>query len=63
MLISWFGIGSFLGGDVASDFMFLFFLGMRFSGVKLAYVASDKTDISVRIFPPLLLLVLVFLIY
>ena len=33
-----FGIGSFLGGDIASDLIFLFFLGMRFSGVTLALV-------------------------
>ena len=36
MLIFWFGIGYFLGGDIAAYFMFLLFLGMRFSGVTLA---------------------------
>ena len=29
-------IGYFLAGCVASDFMFYFFLGMRFSGITLA---------------------------
>ena len=48
MFIYWFGIGSFLGGDVASYFIFLFFLGMRFSGVTLSSVTSEKTDISVQ---------------
>ena len=50
MLISRFGIGNFLGGDVASDFIFFFFLGMCIYGVTLAPVTPYKTDISVRIF-------------
>ena len=47
--VSWFEIGSFLGGDVASDLILLLFLGMSFSGVILAPiapVAPEKTDRS-----------------
>ena len=39
VFVSWFIIGSFLGGDVANDLIFLLFLGMRFSGVVLALVS------------------------
>ena len=43
ILISWFVIGSFLGGDIASDLIFFFFLGMYFYGVTLSPVPPDKT--------------------
>ena len=49
MLIYWFGIGSFLGGDIASDFILFFILGMRFSGVTLAPITPNKTETSLRI--------------
>ena len=48
-----FGIVSFLGGDVASDFMFLFFPVISFYGVILALVSpvnQELTDRSVRSF-------------
>ena len=48
MLISLFEIVSFLGGDIASDFILFFFPGMRFSGVALAPITSDKKEISVQ---------------
>ena len=48
MLICGFGIGSFLGGDDASD-LILFFLGMRFSRVTLDPVPTDKKKTSVFI--------------
>ena len=40
LFFPWFGIGSFLGVDVASEFFFILSLGMRFSGVTLALVYS-----------------------
>ena len=48
---SWFGIVSFLDGDVVSNLIFLLFLGMLFSGATLALVYSvnpELTDISVQ---------------
>ena len=41
----------FLGGYVASDFIFIFFLGVCFPGVTLALVSPvnpESTNISVR---------------
>ena len=39
------------GGDIASDFVFLFLIGMRFSGVTISLVSPvnpELTDISVQ---------------
>ena len=49
MLISWFGIGSFLEGDIARDFILFSFLEIRFYGVTIATVPPDKIETSVRI--------------
>ena len=52
LFVSLFGIGFFIRGEVASYFMFIFFLGIRFSDVTLALVSPvnpELTDISVRI--------------
>ena len=46
--LSWFVIGSFLYGDVASDFIFIFFLGMRFFGVALALVSPVNPELTDR---------------
>ena len=59
IFLSWFRIGLFLGGDIARD-LFLFFIGMRFSGVTIALASPVipefvspfllyKTDKSVQI--------------
>ena len=48
VFLSWFGIGSFLGGDVASDFIFIFFLWMRFPGVTLALVSPVNPELTDR---------------
>ena len=45
----WFGIGSFLGSDVAIDFIFLFFPGMIFSGVTLALVSPVNPELKDRL--------------
>ena len=42
MLIPGFGIGSFLGGNVVGDLILFFFLRMRFSGITLAPVPTEK---------------------
>ena len=49
MLIPWFGIISFLGGDIAGDFILFFFLGMHFSVDTLAPVNTDKILTSAQI--------------
>ena len=50
VILFWFVIGHFLGGDVASYKVFLFFLGMCVSGVTLSPVVTvEKTETSVRI--------------
>ena len=46
VFLSWFGTGSFLGGDIASDFIFLFFLGMRFLGVTLDLVSPVNMELT-----------------
>ena len=51
VFLSWFGIGYFLGVDVSSDFMLLFFLVMSFSVVEIALLSPvypELTDKSVR---------------
>ena len=51
VLLPLFGIESFLFGDVTSDLIFLFYIGIRFSGVTLALVSPvtpEKTYTSVR---------------
>ena len=50
MSIYWFGIRSFIGGNIAGDFIFLFFLVIRFYGVTPAPVNTDKREAPVRIF-------------
>ena len=65
LFVSWSEIGSFLGGDIASNFFFSLFFGMRFSRVTLALASPVNTELidrSVRIFPPILLLVMVLMI-
>ena len=49
ILISWFGIGYFIGGDIAGNIIFIFFPGMRFSGVTQALVQPDRIETPVRI--------------
>ena len=49
LLLSWFGIGAFLGGKIAGDFIFNFFPGTSFNGVTLSPVTPDKMETSVRI--------------
>ena len=48
VFLSWFEIGYFLGGYVASDFIFLFFLGMCFSGVTLALISPVNPELKNR---------------
>ena len=43
------GIGSFLGWDVPSDFIFLFFLGKHFSSVALALVSHVNPELIDRL--------------
>ena len=53
LFLSLFVIVSFLVGNLASDFIFILFLGMRFSGVTISLVYPvnmELTDISVQIF-------------
>ena len=49
LVISWFVIRSFIGRDIAGDFILLFPLGIRLSGVTIAPV-PDKIETSVGIF-------------
>ena len=46
--LTWFGLGSILGGDIGSGFIFIFFLGTRFSGVTLALVSPVNTELIDR---------------
>ena len=48
MVLSWFGIGSFLGGGIDGDFILLFSIGIRISGLTLTPV-PDKRKTSVGI--------------
>ena len=59
IFLSWFGVGSFLGGDIARNFIYFFFFGMSFYGVTLDLVprikpeliipvATNKADIPIR---------------
>ena len=48
VFLSWFGIVSFIGGNVASDFIFLFFLGMCLYGVTLALVYPVNPELTDR---------------
>ena len=57
IFLSLFGIGSFINGEKARYFIYLFFFGMRFSGVILSLVppfepvspvAANKVDRSLR---------------
>ena len=50
LLISWFLIGCFLGGDTSGGFIFLLFLWMLFSEVTLAPIPPEKRATSVHIF-------------
>ena len=45
VFLPYFGIGSFLDGDMARDFIYFFFSGMRFSGVTLDLVTPVKTEL------------------
>ena len=48
VFLSWFGIGSFLGGNVAIVFTLLLFIGMRFSGVTLSLVSTVNPELTDR---------------
>ena len=48
LIYSWFGIVSFLGGDVESDIIFIYFPWMHFSGVTLALVSPVNPELTYR---------------
>ena len=48
VFLSWSGIGSFIDGYVASDLLFLLFLGMRLPGVTIALVSPVSLELTDR---------------
>ena len=62
LVLYWFVSGSFIGGDIYGDLIFLIFLGIRISGVIITPI-TDKREISVailyiQIFPVVLMVLI-----